>query len=125
MSVQKNTVLEWIRRLGNTSCLTNILAVYNMGPEVYDIITPDENQTQVYTHEYTSGEIDQNAFFIENSLAVLLTIIERGIKHGKLVFVPFKNNIRRRKSDYRVQLPLSAQTQQRYENLSQGWIIAL
>lgn len=116
-----NGILKAIDELGNLSCITNILENWNMGPSTYDIICPEEGITEVYVRE--TKDLDFSSSFIEDALVKLLDFLEKKIKQNELVFKPFDKPIRNTKSDYPIKLKLSKSTQERYERLSQGWII--
>ena len=118
-----NAIQEVIMNLGHQSCITNILENWNMGPSTYDIICPEEGKTEIYMHPQTCKDSTVASKFIENSLIELLNILETKLKQNELKFIPFDKQIRRNKSDYKVKLSLSTETQKRFEKLYQGWII--
>ena len=117
-----NSILKVIQNLGPQSCITNILENWNMGPSTYDIICPEEGYTEIYMHRQICNDINHSSKFIENSLVVLLNILEKQLQQKKLKFIPFDKPIRRNTSDFTVKLNISKKTQERFDRLFQGWI---
>ena len=89
-----------------------------------DIICPYEGQTEVYVHSRNCKDLKADSDFIERSLIVLLDFLEDKIQQNTLKFIQFEEPIRRKKSDFTVKLNLTIKTQQRFDSLYQGWIIA-
>ncbi|GEM_PF-5512909 len=123
MTPKKNNIMQIILELGEKSCLVNILDAYNMGPMIYDIITPAPNKTLVYIDSSHEVDLEKDSDYLEKSLKNLLDFLESKISQNKLLYKPFVRQNRRKSSDYDVELIISDETQKRYKNLSQGWIL--
>ena len=103
-----NDILKAIDRLGNLSCITNILEEFNMGPNTYDIICPTEETTEVYVR--STLDLDFASSFIEDSLVLLLDFLEKKIEQNELIFKPFDKPIYITKSDFTIKLNLTQST---------------